>query len=108
MGVFSRLGFICSASGPTTVPTRADRRTDLARDVLAEIAALGPSQERCKMWSTLETIEPSLRAGVEKALAIKEIPAAAIAKWLRSEGLPVSDNTVLRHRKEMCACRQTT
>lgn len=107
-GVFSRLGFIWSATGPTTCSTSTDRRTDLPRDALAEITALVASAPAiCKMGTALKTMDPTVRKGVEDAIAVKEIPATAIAAWLRKEGLTVSDQTVLRHRKETCACRPT-
>lgn len=78
----------------------------MSRNALEEISSLTSNANgKCLLGRALDSLDPSLREGVTKALDLSSaLPASAISKWFKNEGLPLSDQTVLRHRKGTCVC----
>lgn len=57
-----------------------------------------------KIWETLDDSDKEIYA--EAINDWKTWPASTLARELRKRGLVISDNVILRHRDEMCACKE--
>lgn len=75
----------------------------MVRDALAEITEL--SSTECVVGQAVQKVPEDLRVGLIKALNPDSgLPSTAIWKWLRREGISMSDRAIQRHRKGQCGC----
>ena len=58
----------------------------------------------CKVARSIAEMDSEQRAKIEAALEERSITGVKIAEVATSWGFPISDTTVIHHRKGKCAC----
>lgn len=58
----------------------------------------------CRVVTVLQTLSPSDRDTLEKALADPSVQHARIEEVLKSEGIQLPQIAVARHRRRQCRC----
>lgn len=72
--------------------------------LIEEAARTSGPGGKCSVGLLLKQLDEADRADLEAAIAVESIPAAVIARTMRSLGHRCPDDSVMRHRRKACAC----
>lgn len=72
--------------------------------LIEEAAKTSGPGGKCSVGLLLKQLDDGDRTDLEQAIGTETIPAAVIARTMRSLGYKCPDDSVMRHRRKVCAC----